>query len=132
MKSLSKFYKLQNGYWLKVMITKFDNIYYPPNSWNASIVVAKTKRKANDHFNKLHNSPKNLENKSTNYKGGIESLIASMTIIHQFEKLLSNGNYIIIEGSDEQRKRVYRRLLRYGYKEYYSPWGCYLQKRIVC
>lgn len=88
------------------------------------IVVAKSKRKCNDHHYKTRKSPKKLKNKSTNHKqNSIEVLSTSLKSLLQFENTLSKGSCIRIEGSDEQRIHVYSRLLKYGYIQasWYAP-----------
>ena len=80
------------------------------------IAVAKTKRKCNDHYCKTNKSPKNLKNVSSNHKqNGIEALNVALRSLLRFETMLPEGVTIRIEGSDEQRRHVYSRLLRYGY-----------------
>lgn len=119
MKSIKYWHQLKNGYWLKVVFFKSPFKEYDDNkpTWLMDIAVAKTKRKINNHFNKTRRSPKCLLNKSTNNNGGIESLIVSLKILQEFEKTVKKGNRIRIEGCDEQRIKVYSRLLRYGFTQ---------------
>jgi hypothetical protein len=116
-------YKLQNGYWLKIryFLGKQSTEAHPV--FLVDIVVAKTMRQCNDHYKKTKNSPKNLRNKSTNSKGGIEALRISLESILNFSERLRPGCIIHIEGSDDQRVRVYKRLTRYGFIEasHFSP-----------
>ena len=125
---ISEWHQLKNGYWLKI---KFIKCKWQTESckdmWNVSIIVAKTRRKANDHSNSSVRSPKNLINKSTNIKGGIDSLMITLNSILQFEKILPEGSAIVIIGVEDQRAKVYSRLLRYGYSQtiWYDPSNYY-------
>lgn len=118
-------YQLKNKYWLKVVFFKSPFKKYDNNkiTWLMDIVVGKTKRQINDHFNSTRKSPKCLLNKSTNNKGGIESLLIALTCLKEFENTLPKGNIIRIEGCDEQRIKVYSRLLKYGFVQatWYEP-----------
>lgn len=117
-----EWYKLGNGYWLKILFIKVnkcvsEKYYCNPNAWLVSIAVGKTKRKVNDHYSKTYKSPKSLYLKSSNVKGGIESLIKTMESLKHFEKSLTKDSMVVIQGFNDQRTKVYSRLLRYGYKK---------------
>jgi len=131
---ISEWYQLKNGYWLKIRFIKCKwKTENKLDMWNVSIVVVKTKRKANDHSNSSVRRPKNLINKSTNVRGGIESLMITLHSILQFEKMLSEGSAIVIVGFEDQREKVYSRLLRYGYSQmiWYDP-DNYYKKESIC
>ena len=123
MKMIKEWHKLSNGYWLKIMFifTNFKKWGFNEKVWLIDIAVGKTRRKINDHYNSTKKSPKCLNKKSTNHKGGIESLLITLKSMQKFEKTLNKGDTIIIESTDEQRSRVYSRLLRYGFT--YASWN---------
>lgn len=89
-----------------------------------TIAVAKTKRKCNDGWGKTFRSPKSLLDRSSNHnQNTIESLMVALRSLFNFEESLPKGSYIMIQGTDEKRVRVYSRLKRYGYEEanWYNP-----------
>jgi hypothetical protein len=108
-------YRLQNDYWLKI---KYElSSQSTCNIFMVDIVVAKTLRQCNDNFNKTKNSPKNLRNKSTNSKGGLEALRIALESVLNFKDRLVEGCYLHVEASNQQRANVYSRLTRYGFVE---------------
>jgi hypothetical protein len=116
---------LSNGYWLKIMLFRPSrNMWsYKPNIYLVDIVVAKTKRQVNDHYNSTRKSPKSLGFKSTNNRGGLESLTKTLEVLKECESILPKGSILRIEGSDERRRKVYGRLVRYGFvtASWYAP-----------
>lgn len=108
--------QLSNGYWLKMMFTtRFNSYGYVVYT---DMVVGKTRRHVNDSFSKSEISPKNLMGKSTNHNSnGIEALVVALKMLLDFEKTLPKNYEIRVYGADNQRVRVYRRLLRYGYSK---------------
>lgn len=124
MKNKNIWHKLHNGYWLKVRFLKASKYFHNSgNLWFVDIAVGKSKRQVNDHYNTTQKSPKKLRNKSTNNKGGLEALRLTLQDIQEFIKILPSGSKLQIEGSDEQRRHVYSRLLRYGFigASWYAP-----------
>jgi hypothetical protein len=128
----SKWVHLSNGYWLKIKVIKLW-----PCAWGydskihcIDIAVGKTRRIVNDHYSRRRRSPKSLYNKSSNNKGGLEALIKTMEFIQEYISIVPKGTTIRIEGSNEQRVKVYSRLLRYGFKTafYYAP-NCHWHKK---
>jgi hypothetical protein len=115
MKRVSEWHQLKNGYWLKINFYKASKYYFGVDTWLVDIAVAKTKRRVNDHYNRTRYSPKSLYHRSTNIKGGIESLLITLDALKRFESTLPKGSVIRVEGTDEQRTKVYSRLLTYGY-----------------
>jgi hypothetical protein len=93
------------------------------NVFSISITIGKTKRIVNNHYNSTKKSPKSLFKKSSNNKGGIESLLVTLNYIFDFLKILPKGSIFFVEGSDDQRRHVYSRLLKYGFIEasWYDP-----------
>lgn len=115
-----KWHQLKNKYWLKVTFFRIKDtekkLFFGCNNiWSVDIVVTKTKRQANDHYCKSFGSRKFLYLQSTNNRGGIESLLVTLEELKHFKEWLPKGHMIVISGTDDQRTKVYSRLLRYGY-----------------
>lgn len=132
MKCKKKWYKLKNGYWLKILLIKADPRYwgYTDKTFFVDIAVGKTKRIVNNHYSKTCHSPKSLRNKSSNNKGGIEALLITLQYIQEIEQSLPKNSIIRIEGSNEQRINVYSRLKKYGFIEaFWNAPKCHWHKK---
>ena len=127
---LDKFFKLSNGQYLKIRFSYASKL----NAWNMDIVVANTKRKCNDCFNKTEFSPKVLYGKHTGHRIGVEALKIAKDELLKFEKRLHNTR-INIFGASKQLDRVYMYLKRYGYTQTFKSCnGCNRQvmfKKII-
>lgn len=116
-----KWHQLKNKYWLKITFFKIKDkerrvFFKSDNIWSVDIVVTKTKRQANDHYCKSCGSKKFLYLQSTNNRGGIESLLIALEELKRFKEWIPKGHKILVSGTDDQRTKVYSRLLRYGYE----------------
>jgi len=111
MKNISKFFKLKNNQWLKILF----NYYSIENSWYMTIVVSNTKRKCNDCINKSNKSPKNFFGKCTGQKLGLEPFVISLNELNKFEKSVHNCKIIIL-GENNRLQNIYKRLIKYDYK----------------
>lgn len=116
---ISKFFKLSNGQWLKILFTCSKDIYSNTsnNIWFETIVVANTKRKCNDCINKTEYSPKVIYGHSTGDKLGLEALEIALHELLEFEKCIHNTQINIV-GASNRLNNVYKYLKRYGYIEY--------------
>lgn len=112
-KSISNFYKLSNGQWLKVLFT-YNN---KQNIWFETIIIGNSKRKCNDCHRKTESSPKVYYGRSIGLKNGVESFAIALKELLKFEKTISNTQINIVGASDRLNK-IYTRLERYGYKKH--------------
>lgn len=125
--SLSKFFQLSNGQWLKILFE------YKNNFWTMDIVVAKTKRQCNDCINKTEFSPKILYGKITGNKLGLEALLIAKRELLNFEKTLHYKTNIFIFAVDDRLLNVYYRGLKNnGYKMAELLQGKYRGKKYLC
>lgn len=99
---MGKFFKLKNGQWLKIIFSyaKFKNVWY------MSIVIANTKRRCNDCFNKTENSPKVFYGKQTGHKAGLEPFIIALKELKWLEQFVNNCEIQIIGTSDRLKKYI--------------------------
>lgn len=107
---LDKFFKLSNNQYLKIRFS-YVNTH---NIWNMNIIVANTKRKCNDCFNKTRKSPKVLFGRHTGRKLGIEALKIAKDELLKFEKSIYDTQINIL-GATKELEKVYTYLARYGY-----------------
>ena len=108
--SVSRFFKLKNGQWLKIAFTCKSKT----NIWFMTIVVANSKRQCNDCINKPEFSPKVIYGQSTGNKCGLEPFKIALKELLKFEKTVHNCEISVV-GASERLSNIYRRLTRYGY-----------------
>lgn len=108
--NISKFFKLKNGQWLKIIFTYKSKI----NIWFMTIVVSNSKRQCNDCVNRTEFSPKVTYGHITGNKCGLEPFKIALNELLEFEKTVRNCEIRII-GVSERLSNIYRRLTRYGY-----------------
>lgn len=107
---ISKFFKLKNNQWLKIMFTYVSSL----NKWIMDICVANSKRECNDCFFKTEKSPKVLYGHITGNRAGMEPFIISLKSLLDFEKEIGDCE-IVITGASDRLTKIYSRLKRYGY-----------------
>lgn len=110
---LSKFFKLKNNQWLKILFSYNKK----KNIWFISVVVANTKRLCNDCLNKSEFSPKLLYGKITGKRLGIEALKISLKELLHLEKYIHDTQINVI-GANDRLSNCYKYLKRYGYKQF--------------
>jgi hypothetical protein len=108
--SVSRFFKLKNGQWLKIVFTYKSKI----NTWFMTIVVANSKRQCNDCINKTESSPKVTYGHITGNKCELEPFKIALKELLEFEKTVHNCEISVV-GASERLSNIYRRLARYGY-----------------
>ena len=109
---ISSFYKLKNNQWLKIIFSYNGT----ENVWFETIVVADTKRKCNDCSRKTEKSPKVIYGQYTGKNLGVQALKIALDELLKFEKTLKYSTQINIIGASDRLNKVYKYLLRYGYK----------------
>lgn len=79
------------------------------DTWCVGLVIAKTRRTCNDWWNKRSK----IDNKSTG-KVGLEGLTWAKNMLARFmiESERSIAQMLVIDSSNEQRRRVYKRLCK--------------------
>ncbi len=110
---ISKFFKLSNGQWLKVVFS-YKSEY---NIWFETIVVSNTKRRCNDCLCKTEFSPKVTYGHSTGNKIGIEAFRIALKELLKFEKNIHNTQINIV-GASERLINIYKYLKRFDYIEH--------------
>ena len=108
--NVSRFFKLKNGQWLKIVFTYKSKI----NIWFMTIVVANSKRQCNDCINKTESSPKVTYGHPTGNKCGLEPFKIALKELLEFEKTVYDCEISVV-GASERLSNIYRRLTRYGY-----------------
>ena len=107
---VSKFYKLQNGQWLKIVFASFSR----GSRWFMDICVADSKRKCNDCIHKPSKSPKRVFGEHTGNNAGLEPFIIALKSLLAFELTVKNTEIRIL-GFNSKLTHIYSRLVRYGY-----------------
>lgn len=112
---INKFFNLKNGQWMKILFSCKSKFNSKTNLWFMTIVVANTKRKCNDCVRRPELSPKAFYGKNTGKKNGVEPFTIALKELIEFEKKVNNCEIRIV-GANDRLKKIYKRLLRYGYK----------------
>jgi hypothetical protein len=105
-----KFFKLNNGQWLKIIFSYANEI----NVWFMTICVANSKRQCNDCTRKTEFSPKIFYGHITGNRLGLEALMISLRSLLEFEKTIKNCEIRIV-GASDRLTNIYKRLTKYGY-----------------
>jgi len=87
-------------------------------SWNISLFIGGTNRRANDWHNKQKPQPSHITG-----KGSISALKYALDLLLDFSTRLKKDEQICVVGEDERRHKAYRRLLKYPNWEETN--GCY-------
>ena len=110
---INKFFKLENGQWLKIVFSYKSKI----NIWFMSIVVANSKRQCNDCIRKGEHSPKVIYGHNTGNRCGIEPFKIALRELLEIETKIHNTRINIV-GASNRLNNIYKYLKRYGYTQY--------------
>lgn len=113
MKKHVEWYEFNNNTYLKLLFRE-EKTGHNTIAWKVEAVIAKSKRKCNDCFNKSTNSQKKLWGR--NDRNNLEVLRVATKAILNYEKKLPKGKEIFICAYDEKRLRAYKWFTRYGYE----------------
>lgn len=110
--------KLSNGQLLNVYFWRLKAVVFDEHVfvWNVGVVISKNRKEANHWF--LRDSKKKKEISTGDC--GLEGLKMAKDLILEFQHQLKQNEYLFVAHSDEKRKRAYKWLLRYGFKEFFK------------
>lgn len=124
MKTYKKFKRLSSAHYLAMYITRHRSCKNN-TAYIAAICIFPTKRECNYWFR----HQEQVVSKGPN-TWGMEGMLKAIQWLKELEKNIQTGESIVIYWVDERRRRAFKFLQRYGYKESeYLERPCYVLKK---
>lgn len=107
---------LKNGQFLNVFFWRNQAIILGENiiTWQVGVVISETRKQAKKWFL----SPKNPYDSKSTGRCGLEGIKRAAEIILDFRDSMKINEMLFVGFEDFKRQSAYRRLKKYGFKEY--------------
>ncbi|MDD4568870.1 MAG: hypothetical protein PHE70_01895 [Tepidanaerobacteraceae bacterium] len=124
MRTYRKFYRLSNGHYLAMYISRHRS-FNNNTAYITAVCIFSSKRECNYWFR--HQERLVAKGQNT---WGMEGMLKSMQWLKELKKNINPDESIVIYWVDERRRRAFKFLQRYGYVESeYFDRPCYIFKK---
>lgn len=109
---------LKNGQIAMLFETVETCVLYPGRRLRyIDFVIGDTKQECKRWYKELNSESGEKLDTATTGKGDLEGMLFALSVIRGLQEQLEDEDILIIQPTDDRRDRVYRRLLKYGFKK---------------